>query len=124
MTSEEFQKYWKKREAAKDSKYGAIPTQTADGQKFRSHLEATYYNRLKLLMGKGEVLKVEREVRFELIVNGQLITTYVCDFIVHWADGRIEHIDTKSQPTLTVVYKMKKALMYAVHNILLIEVYK
>lgn len=123
MNSEEFREYWKKREAAKDSKYKAIPTQTSDGQKFRSHLEATFYNRIKLLHQQGDVIKFDREVRFEIIVNGVFICAYLCDFVVHWKDGRVEHIDCKSQPTMTPVYSLKKKLMQAVHGIELVEVY-
>jgi hypothetical protein len=124
MTPAEFQAFWKKREAAKDSKFGAIPTTNAQGEKFRSQLESTYYDRVKLLTINGEILKFEREVRFELIVNEVFICAYICDYIIYWKDGRVEHIDCKSAATMTQIYKLKKQLMLALHGITLIEVYK
>lgn len=124
MTAAEFQNYWKKREAAKTSKYKAIPTETSDGQKFRSHLEATFYGRLKLLQMNGEILKFEREVRFEFQIGEIYIGAYVCDFIIYWKDGSIEHVDCKSDATVTPLYKIKKQLMLAIHKIDLHEVYK
>jgi hypothetical protein len=124
MNAQEFRDYWDRREKAKESKYKAIPTETADGQKFRSHLEATYYNRVKLLHGQGDITKFEREVRFELIVNGVFVCAYVCDFIITWKDGTVEHIDCKSQATMTPVYRIKKMLMKACHGIDLKEIYQ
>lgn len=124
MTSEEFRAYNDKRNQAANSKYGAIPTQTADGEKFRSHLEATYFNRLKLLKSSGEITNIEREVRYELTVNGFFICAYMMDFRVTWADGRIDYIDCKSKPTMTPVYAIKKKLMEACHGITLREVFE
>jgi hypothetical protein len=124
MSPQEFQDFWKKREAAKNSKYGAIPTTNRQGEKFRSQLESTYYDRVKLMQLGGELLKFEREVRFELIVNEVFICAYICDYILYWKDGRVEHIDCKSAATVTQLYKLKKQLMLAIHGITLIEVYK
>ncbi len=123
-TAADYQAYSKKQEKARESRYGAIPTQTADGKKFDSHVEAMYYNRALVLQQAGEVVKIELKVRFEFWVNGVLITTYELDFRITYADGRIEHVDTKSKPTLTPLYKIKKALMLAVHGIELKEVYE
>lgn len=124
MTPQEFQDFWKKREASKGSKFGAMPTTNRQGEKFRSHLESTYYDRAKLLQQQGDLLKFEREVRFELIVNEVFICAYICDYIMYWKDGRVEHIDCKSQATMTQVYKLKKQLMLACHGITLLEVYE
>lgn len=124
MTPQEFRDYLAKVEAGKLSKYKAIPTTSSDGQQFRSKLEATYCNRLKLLQLQGDLLKFEREVRFELVVNGVFVCAYVCDFILYWKDGRVEHIDCKSQATMTPIYSIKKKLMKAVHDIDLKEVFE
>lgn len=124
MTAAEFQAYHKKQEKARESRYGAIPTQTSDGKKFDSHVEAMYYNRCLVLEKAGEIAKIELKVRFEFWVNGVLITTYELDFRITYPDGRVEHVDTKSKPTLTPLYKIKKALMLAVHGIELKEVYE
>lgn len=124
MTSKEFKEFWDKQEKAKGSKYGAIPTETADGNRFDSKLEATYYNRMKLLLAAGELVKLERSVRYELIVNGVFITSYKADFVITWKDGREEVIDCKSQPTQTRDYKLRKKLMLAIHNIEIKEVFE
>lgn len=124
MSSEEWRAYMKSVETAKASKYKAIPAEAADGQKFRSHLEMTFYNRMKLMLHQGDLVKLDREVRFELNVNGFMVCAYICDFILTWKDGTVEHIDCKSQATKTPVYVIKKKLMEACHGIILKEVYK
>lgn len=125
MNPQEFKDFWAKRQNAQNnSKYGAIPTTNRQGEKFRSMLESSYYDKYKLLQSQGDLIKFEREVRFELVVNDVFITAYICDYILYWKDGRVEHIDCKSAPTVTQLYKLKKALMKAIHGIDLIEVYK
>jgi hypothetical protein len=123
MSLQEFRDWHNKREKAKTSKYKGVPTETADGQKFQSHHEARYYNKLLLLKQGGEVLSFERQRRYEININGYLVCEYVADFVVTWKDGRVEVIDTKSEGTLTPVYKLKKKLMLAVHDIDIVEIF-
>lgn len=123
MTAQEFRDYLAKKDRARESKFGAVPTQTADGQKFKSTLEANYYQRLWVQQRAGEIETIEREVRYELVVNGVLVATYYLDFRVKYTDGHIEFVDCKSQPTVTPLYKIKKALMLALFNISIKEVY-
>lgn len=122
-TPKQWQEYQQKQNRARNSKFGGIPTQTSDGRKFDSHVEAAYYNRCLILKQAGEILHIELKVMYELTVNGYFICNYELDFRVTYADGRIEYVDTKSKETLTPLYKMKKALMKAIHGIDLIEVY-
>ena len=124
MTAAQFRDYLAKKDRARESKFGAVPTETADGQKFKSILEADYYNRLWVQKRAGEIETIEREVRYELIVNGIMIATYFLDFRVKYTDGHTEYVDCKSQPTVTPLYKMKRALMLALFNIEIKEVYK
>ena len=123
-TAQQWRDYEKKQQAGRDSRYGAIPTETADGRKFDSHIEAMYYNRCLVLQQAGEIAKIECKVPFELVVNGVFVNTYELDFRITYADGTVDHVDTKSKPTLTPMYKMKKALMLALHNIRLREVFE
>lgn len=123
MNAKEFQEWWNKREAARDSKFGAIPTETADGAKFQSELEATYYNRALVLKAAGEIALIERSVRFEITVNGYFVCEYVLDFRITYSDGRVECVDVKSKPTLTPIYRLKKKLVFACHGIELVEWY-
>lgn len=124
MTLQEFRDYMERRNRAEHSKFKAIPTETADGQKFKSQLEATYYNRM-LMMQKGGLVKlIEREIRYELIVNGVFLAAYMMDFRITYTDGRIEYVDCKSVATKTPLYMIKKGLMLALYGIELKEVFE
>lgn len=124
MTSAEFREYLAKKDRAKSSKFGAIPTETADGQKFKSTLEADFYNRQWVRQRVGEVLLIEREIRYEFVVNGVYINSYFLDFRITEADGSIRYVDCKSQPTKTPLYLMKKALMKALFEIEIEEIFE
>lgn len=124
MTPAEYRDFMEKRKKAESSKYKAIPTETADGQKFKSMLEANFYNRQWVLMKAGEVVKIEREVRYELVVNGIFIAAYLLDFRITMLNGRIRYIDCKSIPTKTPLYLMKKQLMLALYGIEIEEVFE
>lgn len=124
MSAAEFQKYHQKTIQARDSKYGSVPRKDANGTKFRSGVELRYNQKLELLQHIGEVVKIDREVPFSLIVNNVFICTYVLDFRVTYSDGRIEHIDTKSKPTLTPLFKAKQALMLACYGINVVAVFE
>lgn len=124
MNPQEWKDYMAKKEAGRNSLYKAIPTTTADGQKFKSILESAFYNRMWVLQKAGQVKLIEREVRYELIVNGVFIAAYMLDFRITWTDGRIEYVDCKSTATKTPLYAMKKALMLALFEIELKEVFE
>lgn len=124
MNPAEFAAYWKKQQDARQSKFKAVPMVDHKGEKFRSHLEGKYNERVTLLMRVGDVTKVEREIPYQLVVNGVLVATYVLDFRVTYPDGRVEHVDCKSSATVTALFKIKKALMLAVHGIDVIEVFE
>jgi hypothetical protein len=123
MSPQEWRDYMAKQNAAKESRYKAVPTETNDGQHFKSHIEASYYKRCWVLKQSGEVTLIEREVRYELIVNGVFICAYLMDFRITYADGHIEYIDCKSDPTITPIYRLKKQLMLACHGIELKEIF-
>lgn len=124
MNVAEFRDYLAKKDKAKDSKFKAIPTETADGQKFKSMLEAHFYQRCWVRQRAGEITLIEREVRYELVVNGVFIAAYMMDFRLTLADGSIEYIDCKSTATKTPLYLMKKALMLALYGIEIKEVFE
>lgn len=121
MTPKQWKDLVKKTNDARQSKFKAIPSVHADGTKFQSQFECRYYNRLKLLVQAGEVESFERQVRYQLEVNGVLICDYILDFLIKFKDGRIEYVDTKSTATVTPIYRMKKNLMLAIHGITLTE---
>jgi hypothetical protein len=90
-----------------------------DGIKFQSKKEARRYQELKLLVSAGQISGLKRQVRFPLFVNGELITTYVCDFQYTEIEGgypkRVVTEDTKGFKTPD--YIIKRKLMKALHGI-------
>lgn len=94
----------------KKNKYGAKKT-WRDGLLFDSIKEANYYSELKLRRQAGVIAGY--------IVHGKMVCTiggdsskekavcYEPDFIVLHNDGTYEIIDTKSEATITPVFKNK-----------------
>lgn len=78
------------------NKFGAKRT-FFDGQWFDSQREAEVYADLKLLERAGKISGLERQRKFNLIVNGEIIGTARIDFafIDHEQDGRFRVIDVK-----------------------------
>lgn len=98
----------------KKNKYGAKKT-WRDGLCFDSRKEANYYDELKIRQQQGLIAGY--------IVHGKMLctaggdssseraVTYEPDFIVLHNDGTYEIVDTKSEATITPVFKNKmKAL--------------
>jgi len=73
------------------------------GKKFPSKLERAFYEKLVELQEKGEVLFFIRQPAFDLASN----LRYFADFLVFWADGTADFIDTKSRDTTLSLAKRK-----------------
>lgn len=104
------------------NKYHAVKT-AIDGFTFASKAEARRYSHLKLLARIGEIADLELQPKFDFVVNGMKVCSYVADF--RYRDvktGAVIIEDVKSQPTRTKEYRIKKKLMKAVHGIDVIEV--
>lgn len=103
------------------SKYGNKETEI-DGIKFDSAKEAKRYVELRYLLKAGEIKYLERQVEFELQVNGEKVASYYADF-VYERDGKMIVEDVKSRFTKGLpVYRLKKKLMLQCHNIEIQEV--
>jgi len=78
------------------NKFGAKRT-FYDGQWFDSQREAEIYADLKLLERAGKISALERQRKFNLIVNDVIIGTARIDFafIDHEQDGRFRVVDVK-----------------------------
>lgn len=82
------------------SKYGNKKV-TVDGVEFDSKLEADYYLHLKQLHKDGVVESFEMQKQYVLldayVMNGKKRqpVKFTPDFVVHYADGRIEVVDIK-----------------------------
>ncbi len=101
-----------------NSKWRNVRT-TVDGIKFASKREANRYGELKLELLAGEIGDLELQKPFSLDVNGVHICDYVADFVYKRNGIQITE-DAKGKAT--DLYKMKRALMLAVHGIEIVEV--
>lgn len=114
--------------ALRRNKYGAARTHIGD-EVFDSRKESRTYSELLMAMKAQEdsqrVVRLERSKRFELIPKqaGERACTYVADFEVEYADGRVEVIDTKSDITRkNPLYVVKRKLMLVRFGIRICEV--
>ena len=110
------------------NKYNTSPKdqRTHEGIVFDSKLEMNYYKRLLLLknatMKELKVVDIKMQYVFQLSVNEKKVCKYVCDFVVTYADGRIEYIDVKGFKT--AIYRLKKKFVEAQFGIEIIEITK
>jgi hypothetical protein len=102
------------------NKYGATAV-VVDGLRFDSKREAARWGELKLLQRAGLIAELERQIRYPMLVNDQLICTYVADF--RYRDrGRIVVEDVKSAITRREpTYRLKVKLLKALHGIEVFE---
>jgi hypothetical protein len=96
------------------SKYGSVRT-TVDDVTFDSKRESQRYLELKTLERAGEILNLELQPSYELVVNGQKIGTYKADF--RYIDNEGNTIVEDVKGVRTDVYKLKRKLMMAIHGI-------
>lgn len=100
----------------KRSKYGNKKVEI-DGQVFDSIKESKRYIQLRYLLRAGEIKYLERQVEFELHVNGEKVASYFADFVFE-KDGKMIVEDVKSPTTRRIrEYRLKKKLMVACHGI-------
>ena len=128
MNAAEYREFIASRERARAGKFGAIPTQTADGRKFKSTWEGFFYRELLVQQRVGEIENIVCNKVYEFVVNNFFINTYELDFEFnytpkspHYAKyqhtGGMRYVDTKSSATITALFKMKQRLMKAIHGI-------
>ena len=92
------------------NKYHSKTTQV-DGITYHSKLEAAYAQELTLRQRAKDIKSWERQVKLDLKVNGQHITNYYIDFIVHHNDGSREFVEVKGFEQ--EVWKMKWKILEA-----------
>jgi|TARA_R100001460_G_scaffold102440_1_gene147041 hypothetical protein len=100
------------------NKYGAQKT-TVDGITFDSKWESQRWGELRAMERGGYVKDLERQVKYEIIVNDQKICRYVADFRYKKVDddGTEETVVEDAKGFETPDFKLKKKLMKAVHGI-------
>lgn len=99
-------------------KFGAVAV-TVDGHRFPSKAEAAHYRVLKARAKAGEIVALELQPRYPLVVNGEKVGTYVADFRYFEGD-KLVVVDVKG--VLTPVYRLKKKLVKALYGIDILEV--
>lgn len=105
----------------KASKYRNIKT---DG--FASKKEAKRYQELLLLEKAEDISGLRTQVKYPLVVNDQLICTYIADFVYdEWSSmskyAVCKRVVEDCKGFRTPVYKLKKKLMDAIHHIVIKE---
>lgn len=109
---------------AKKSKYKAVQT-VVDGIKFSSKKEAKRWGELRLLEQAGVIKQLERQVTYNLVVNGLKICAYRCDYrYFRWAekDWVVEDVKGMRHGAAYDMFKLKKKLMKALLNIDVVEI--
>jgi hypothetical protein len=101
------------------NKYHNEP-QTIDNIRFASRKEAARYVELRTLLRVGVISDLRWQVRYKLVVNGQLVCTYVADF-AYLDDNGIEIVED-AKGFRTREYITKKKLMAAIYGITVREV--
>ena len=102
----------------KYNKYNAKKTEFM-GFKFDSKWEAERYGQLVSMQMAGVVEDLERQVKFDIIVNDHKICKYIADFvyILTHENGKKEKIVEDAKGVQTTDFKIKKKLMKAVFDI-------
>ena len=106
------------RQYGKYNKYNAKKTEFM-GYKFDSKCEAERYGQLASMQMAGVVEDLERQVKFDIIVNDHKICKYIADFvyILTHENGKKEKIIEDAKGVQTTDFKIKKKLMKAVFDI-------
>ena len=102
----------------KRNKYGAKKT-TVDGITFDSKWEAQRWGELKAMERGGLVRDLERQVKYDIVVNDEKICRYIADFRYKIVDdnGGTKEVVEDAKGFETADFKIKKKLMRAVHQI-------
>ena len=89
------------------------------GFKFDSKWEAERYGQLASMALAGVVKNLERQVKYEIVVNDNKICNYIADFVYTLIneDGSEEKIVEDAKGIQTTDFKLKMKLMKAVFNI-------
>ena len=93
-------------------KYGAKRT-LYNGIWYDSKKEAAQAADLDLRVRAKDIHGYERQVRFNMEVNGKKICAYVADFLVHHHNGEQEIVEVKGFETPE--WKLKKKLIEALY---------
>lgn len=104
------------------SKYKNV-TVEIDGHKFDSAKESRRYGALKLMERANMISDLKLQEKFQFVINGVKVCSYVADFTYLDKGGQLVVEDVKSEVTRGLpVYRIKNKLMVACHSIVIKEV--
>lgn len=123
MTKKQFNDILDVKKDKKSNKFGAIKTEYK-GRIYDSKKEAKRAFELDAMIRAGEVIKVEYQPKYELVVNGTKVSNYFGDFRVYYPDGRVEVEDVKGlkRGASYQIFRLKKKLVKAIFGIDIIEI--
>lgn len=101
--------------APRRSKYRNEPV-VVDGLRFASKREAQRWGELRLRARLGEVADLHRQAPYACVVAGVQVCVYVADFVYRDVPTGRWHVED-AKGVRTAVYRLKKRLMKACHNI-------
>ena len=113
------------------NKYGAIAT-WVDGIRFHSKKEAERYVMLKRWQSEGKIKNLERQVSYDIEVNGIKVCRYIADFRYdkrtrvrnkpdRW-ERVVEDVKGMKRGVPYQMFLLKKDLMRAVHGVNIAEI--
>ena len=97
------------------NKYGAVKTRFGD-EVFDSRRECNRWMELRTLQRAGLISDLERQVTYDLTVNGVRVARIKPDFR-YQRDGQTVVEDVKSKPTMTPVFRLKAKLLEVLHGV-------
>ena len=103
--------------ATKGSKYGNVKTRFGD-EVFDSRRECNRWIELRRLQNAGLISELERQVTYDLTVNGVCVAKIRPDFRYR-RDGELVVEDVKSKPTMTPIFRLKAKLLKVLHGVTL-----
>jgi len=108
----------------KANKYQVSPAadRTYGGVVFDSKREMVIAQTLDVQKAAGLIKRIDRQVKYPMVVNGKHICTLIVDFKVLYQDGSVEAIEVKGFPT--PVWKLKWALFKALYPETVLKVVK
>lgn len=91
--------------------------------RFASKDEYKRYAELRVMERFGDIINLEVEPRYPIVVEGEKIGTYVGDFRYTTKQGAVVVEDVKSPVTKTNLFVWKKKLVKALYHIDVREIY-
>lgn len=106
-----------------NNKFHAVRCVSDEGEVFDSKKELGYYYELRNLMKatnpEHRVVLIERQIKYDMIVNSFNCGFYKLDFRVTYANGNVKYVDIKGIRTgcSYQLFRLKKKIVQALYNI-------